>query len=264
VAHKIFDTPGLHYITAPQDVTEMWWTAQGGGGGGGGGNAAAAPDGTGGAGGGPGGYVDRWRIYVEPDTVLEINVGMGGAGGAVGQLGKVGSPTFITGASLPIPVARGGGLGSMGSNDGSTVFTAKGPVTLTQANGDPLCIGGGPWYDIKPHSRAGESHATNTGVHATSLYKMISGSGPGRAAEKTYKQAGRSRSFVGLGNVEGGGPGMGGGAGGCSPVGDGGAGGDDEEAGHSPPSGHYGGGGGGGGRNAPGGQGAGGVGILEW
>src|SRR3990167_9169151 len=247
MTHQIFDTVGSTNFTVPSGVTEMWWTAQGGGGGGGGGTSAAAPNGTGGVGGGAVEHLTRWRIHVEPDATLTVHVGDGGAGGAVGQLGSKGEQTYIAGTLLPVPVAKGGTMGNMGTGDGWGMFTNKSPVNATQADGDPTTISAGPWVDYLPKDNVANTRAGNTGPHSTSLNKMFSGSGAGRPADSTYQQAGRSRTFVGLANVEGG-SGLGGSAGGCSPIGDGGVGGNEGSAGNGPASGHYGGGGGGGGR----------------
>lgn len=130
-----FDTPGTHSFIIPTDVKQITLTACGAGGGGSGGNG----NGYGGA-GGSGGMCVKKKIFVEPGTVLSIQIGAGGTGGNHGSYapgyGKDGGSTVISGVfSLAggkgayieaESVGEGSGAGGVSHSEGSAGLLGAG------------------------------------------------------------------------------------------------------------------------------------------
>lgn len=257
--HQLFTSPGDHQFVVPTGVTEMWATLVGAGASGGAGHAT----GSGGTAGGPGLSIVRWRIYVTPESTLNIRVGAGGASPTIGNNGFKGGASYLTGALLPIPRAFGGNIGIAGRADGAASGTAKGPCTDPPFDDGPQ-LAAGPSQEYKAGGFFTESQQAN-GAFSVQGGNFISGSGGGLGADPINKKAGRGRTFISATNINGGAPGgVGGAGGGCTPFGDGGTGGNEGQPGNAPPAGHFGGGGSGGGRGAAGGPGAGGLVALEW
>ncbi len=120
----VFSTPGTYTWIAPAGVSLVRVTLVAGGGGGGPGGAT-----NGGGGGGGGGTILGYPVPVTAGQSYTVTVGSGGTGGAVGAAGGNGGPSlFYGGLIVNGQLAVSGGVGATAAGAGGGGGAAPSPA----------------------------------------------------------------------------------------------------------------------------------------